>query len=187
VHRLLDELRPRSVLDLACSTGWFSRLAAALGSETIAVDHDDGAVDVLIRQSRKERGSILPLVMDINDPSPALGMANRWFPPAVERLKCDLVLALAISHHLVLADVRVDFDEMINGLGSFSSKYLVVEFVPFESSNMTFSNKARAYSEEWYTSELFTRAIERNGWNISARLPSFPEGRQLFVCERPHV
>ena len=115
------------VLDLGANDGRFSRVAVGAGASlAIAVDGDHLVVDHLYRQLRSEgEARILPLVMDLSDPSPGLGWRGRERPSFVERVRPDLVLCLAVIHHLALSGT-VPFPEIVAFLHDFSAP-LVVE------------------------------------------------------------
>jgi hypothetical protein len=119
---------PRLVLDLGANDGRFSRLAIAAGAgAVVAVDSDDVVVDRLYRDLRTEgERRILPLVLDLSDPSPGLGWRSRERPPFVTRVRPDLVLCLAVVHHLALTNT-VPLDEIVAFLAEFGAP-LVVEF-----------------------------------------------------------
>ena len=92
--------RPSCVLDIGCNTGTYSYLAARLGARVIAADADHDAVDLLYRRLRGEPAAITPMVLDLSQPSPAIGYGNRERPSFLQRLDVDCVLALALIHHL---------------------------------------------------------------------------------------
>ena len=110
------------VLDLGANDGRFSRVAVDAGASlAIAVDGDHLVVDHLYRQLRSEGETrILPLVMDLSDPSPGLGWRGRERPSFVERVRPDLVLCLAVIHHLALSGT-VPFPEIVAFLHDFSA------------------------------------------------------------------
>ena len=115
------------VLDLGANDGRFSRVAVDAGASlAIAVDGDHLVVDHLYRQLRREGETrILPLVMDLSDPSPGLGWRGRERPSFVDRVRPDLVLCLAVIHHLALSGT-VPFPEIVAFLRDFDAP-LVVE------------------------------------------------------------
>ena len=115
------------VLDLGANDGRFSRVAVGAGASlAIAVDGDHLVVDHLYRQLRSEGETrILPLVMDLSDPSPGLGWRGKERPSFVDRVRPDLVLCLAVIHHLALSGT-VPFPEIVAFLHDFSAP-LVVE------------------------------------------------------------
>ena len=102
------------MLDLGANDGRFSRLAIEAGAASVvAVDSDHVVVDRLYRDLRQEgEHRILPLVIDLSNPSPALGWRNRERPAFVERVRPDLVLCLAVVHHLALTNT-VPLDEIV--------------------------------------------------------------------------
>jgi hypothetical protein len=117
-----------TVLDLGANDGHFSRVAVDAGASTaIAVDSDHLVVDRLYRQLR-EKGErrIIPLVIDLADPSPALGWRSSERPSFTSRMNVDLVLCLAVVHHLALTN-NVPLDEIMAYLADFNAP-LVVEF-----------------------------------------------------------
>lgn len=103
------------------------RVAVAAGAaHAIAVDGDHLVVDHLYRQLRTEgEQRILPLVLDLADPSPAMGWRGLERPSFVQRVRPDLVLCLAVIHHLALSNT-VPFDEIVGLLRDFDAP-LVVE------------------------------------------------------------
>ena len=116
------------MLDLGANDGHFSRVALRAGAASVvAVDSDDLVVDRLYRDLRREgERRVLPLVLDLSDPSPGLGWRSRERLPFVERIRPDLVLCLAVVHHLALTNT-VPLDEIVAFLAEFGAP-LVVEF-----------------------------------------------------------
>ncbi|NLF79294.1 MAG: SAM-dependent methyltransferase [Chloroflexi bacterium] len=129
VEALIKQAAPRSVWDLGANTGVFSRLASAAGIPTVAWDVDPGAVELNYRQvvQRKET-CLLPLVLDLTNPSSALGWAHEERVSFAGRGPVDLVLALALIHHLVIGN-NVPLAQAARFLASLG-RWLVIEFVP---------------------------------------------------------
>ena len=131
VERFLRSTRPSRVLDLGCNTGQYSRLAAGLGAEVIAADADHDAVEILYRQLRREPAPITPMVVDLCNPSPAVGLMNReraaWGP----RAESDCVLALALLHHLLVAG-NLPLSAVCEVLAGLTRRDLVLEFIPHD-------------------------------------------------------
>jgi SAM-dependent methyltransferase len=126
--------RPRRLVwDLGSNTGRFARLAAAHADYVVAVDADELSVERLY-QSLKVDGptNVLPLVGNIADPSPGLGWLGRERLPLPDRGRPDLVLCLALIHHVVLG-ANVPLDEFIGWLAELGAE-LVIEFVGREDS-----------------------------------------------------
>ena len=116
------------VLDLGANDGAYSRLAAEQADYVVAVDSDEMVVDALYRRLRADgTENILPLVMNPVDPSGGIGWRNRDRAPFRERVQPDVVLALALAHHLTVG-ANVPLPKVVSWLRSFGDR-LVVEFV----------------------------------------------------------
>jgi SAM-dependent methyltransferase len=129
VKQFLLETKPRTVLDLGCNTGDYSRLAAECGAQVIAADADHDAVEVLYRRLRREPAPISPLVVDLCNPSPGLGLMNRERAPFLERAEGDCVLALALLHHLLVSG-NLTLEAVCELMSTLSRRDLVLEFIP---------------------------------------------------------
>jgi hypothetical protein len=128
VRSALESQRQRMVLDLGANDGEYSRLAARHSDHVVAVDGDEAVIDALYRDLRGERDEqILPLVVDLADPPGGLGWRNHERAPFSERVQPDVVLALALVHHLVIA-ASVPIPEVVRWLRSFDAR-AVVELV----------------------------------------------------------
>lgn len=129
VARFLEIAQPQTVWDLGANTGHFSRLASSQGIETIAFDIDPAAVERnYLRSIAEDDAAMLPLLLDLTNPSPGLGWANRERSALIERGPADLVMALALVHHLAIANnTPLDYiAEFFSTLGP----WLIIEFVP---------------------------------------------------------
>ena len=129
VREFLGQARPASVLDVGCNTGDYSRIAAECGASVLATDFDVGAVEQMYRRLRTEPAAIVPMVVDIANPSPGIGYRNAERPPFLERARPDCVLALAVLHHL-LVGANLPMAAVRDLFASIARKHLVLEFVP---------------------------------------------------------
>jgi SAM-dependent methyltransferase len=130
VASVVDEIRPVQVVDLGANTGEFSTIAARAGAYVIATDIDHGAVELCFRRASAEKDrKILPLVVDLTSPTPAVGWMNVERASFLGRCsgKTDLVLALALVHHLVIGN-NVPLRSVIELLARTGTN-AVVEFV----------------------------------------------------------
>lgn len=130
IAALLQRLKPTTVWDLGSNTGVYSRLPADAGATTvIAADSDAACVELLYRElSAKGATKILPLCIDLANPSPAIGWMNRERDSLVQRGPADVVLALAVMHHLAIG-ANVSFELMAKFFNEIA-RSLVIEFVP---------------------------------------------------------
>ncbi|MBE0564852.1 MAG: SAM-dependent methyltransferase [Krumholzibacteria bacterium] len=129
VAAFLDQAAPDTVWDLGANDGTFSRLAADRGLPTVAADVDPAAVEHNWRQVR-ERGEerLLPLLLDLTNPSPALGWDHAERASLLERGPAGCVLALALVHHLAISN-NVPLDRLA-AFFARAGRALIIEFVP---------------------------------------------------------
>jgi ribosomal protein L11 methylase PrmA len=125
----IEESQVASVWDLGANDGTFSRLAADRGIPTLSFDIDPAAVEKNYRACReREDQNILPLVMDLTNPSPGIGWANTERDAWHARGRAEMLLALALIHHLAIGN-NVPLVEVARLFASLSPR-LVIEFVP---------------------------------------------------------
>ena len=129
VREALTTIGGTRAWDLGANTGRYSRIAADAGYRLVALDVDPAAVERAYRALRAEgREDILPLLADITDPSPALGWGSAERAGLLERIEGDVILALALVHHLAIgANVPL---AMIAALFARLAPNAIVEFVP---------------------------------------------------------
>jgi SAM-dependent methyltransferase len=130
VREWLGLLSPNTVLDVGCNTGFFSELAASLGSKVVAIDGDPVVVGKTWRRAAEKGLNILPLVLDIARPSPATGWYNAECFSFLDRASgsFDVVLMLAVLHHLLVTE-RVPLPEILRLVAQLTNEYVVLEYV----------------------------------------------------------
>jgi len=132
VRDYLQRCGPGNVIDLGANDGMFSRIAAASGRFTVSADSDPAAVEKnYLMMKRNAEANILPVLIDVMNPSPPIGWANEERASFFERAGNDsTVMALALVHHLAIGQ-NVPL-EMIASYLSRIGNDLIVEFVPKE-------------------------------------------------------
>lgn len=134
VHRWLAANPGKMVWDLGANTGRFARLAP-VDTLAIAWDFDPVCVDIAYVDNRKEGIShVLPLVLDLTNPTPASGWAHRERKSLRERGPADTLLALGLVHHLAIAN-NVPLRQVAQYFGEIG-KSLIVEFVDRDDSQV---------------------------------------------------
>ncbi|MCI0416204.1 SAM-dependent methyltransferase [bacterium] len=129
VENYLKETNPKLLWDLGANTGIFSRLSSNRDIQTIAFDIDPVAVEKNYRQVKaKEETHLLPLILDLTNPSPSIGYENRERLSLEERGPADTVLALALLHHLAISN-NVPLARVAEYFSRLC-RWLVIEFVP---------------------------------------------------------
>ena len=161
------------VLDLGANDGAYSRLAARHARYVVAVESDHAVADTFYRSLRDEgERRILPLVMDLADPSPGGGWRGAERAAFADRADADVVLALALVHHLAIGR-NVPLPQIIDWLAGLG-KGLVVEFVAPEDpmAQRLLANKPAGMFGD-YRQDEFERALtERFVIARQRRLPS---------------
>lgn len=148
ITQILSQLRPNVVLDIGCNTGDFSLTASRKGSKVIAIDLDIPSLESLYTKIEGKRG-IIPLRVDITNPSPGIGWKNQERPSFLDRIgQVDCVFALAVVHHLLVTK-GIPLTEVTSLLHSLTSEYLVVELVGWRDPMFSTLTKKRGivYSE----------------------------------------
>jgi SAM-dependent methyltransferase len=154
--------QPRDlVLDLGANDGRFSRLALQAGAGyVVAVDHDPLVIDTLYRSLRDEGNTnILPLTMDLANPSPGTGWRSAERQPFLGRGRPDLVLALAVIHHLAIS-ANVPLGEFLAMIADLCGE-AVVEFPTTDDPMVKrlLRNKREGVHDD-YNLESFEREVE---------------------------
>ena len=129
VKQFLKHANPAQVWDLGANVGWFSRMASRMGVFTVAFDLDPVAVERDYRQCVKDADThLLPLVLDLANPSPDLGWENQERSSVFHRGPTDLIMALALVHHLAIAN-NLPLSRIAEFLARHC-RWLIIEFVP---------------------------------------------------------
>ncbi|HYU60518.1 MAG TPA: hypothetical protein VEK39_07150 [Solirubrobacterales bacterium] len=161
VREAVGRARPSLTWDLGSNDGAYARIAAAGGSYVVALDSDHAAVEALYRSLREtgER-AILPLVADLTDPSPGLGWRGAERRPLLDRGAPDLILCLALVHHLSIT-ANVPLAEVVDWLADLGGA-AVVEFPTREDpmvARLLSAKRAGAHPD--YERAHFERCLER--------------------------
>ncbi len=191
VHDALNSPNIRSVLDVACNTGWFALMAERLGKSVVAFDIDEGCIEALYSQVRQSRLDVLPLVMNFTELTKdrySIYDGNKVLINAEQRLRSDSVIALGIIHHLVLG-LGLSFDEVLDSLAMLCVKQLIIEFVDPDDAMIQgepsffpayFSNRALMLTYDMQ--KLIAKLVER-GFEVDVHA-SYPDTRKILVCTK---
>jgi len=160
----------------------FSRELSRRGVETTASDIDPAAVeqDYLAVKANGEQ-HILPLVIDLTNPSPALGWAHHERESLLERGPVDLVMALALIHHLAISN-NVPLPSVAQFFAS-AGKWAIVEFVPKSDSQVKRLLATRKDIFDKYTEEGFEEAFA-GYFTIAEKTPIPGSERTLYLFKR---
>ena len=152
-------VKPALAWDLGANNGVFSRVVGETGSYVVSFDVDPAAVEQNHRQLKSEKSeNLLPLLLDLTNPSPAIGWANRERESFGSRGPADLVLALAVLHHLAISN-NVPLPQLADFFAQ-TGKWLVIEFVPKEDSQVKKLLASREDIFPSYTRDGFESAFK---------------------------
>lgn len=129
VRDFLAQADAQTVLDLGANTGVYSRLASDAGRYTVSADFDAGAVELNYRKVKADKSAnLLPLVIDLTNPSSAIGWASSERDSFIQRSQVDCVMALALIHHLAISN-NVPLEKVAEFFAALGDN-LIIEFVP---------------------------------------------------------
>lgn len=130
INDWLETLQVKTLIDIGGNDGTFVRKIKHKPQHSLVCDIDNNAVDTnysMIKETGES--SITPFILDVLNPSPAIGFQNIERMSFIGRIKIfapDVTLALAIIHHMSLSG-NVGFDMSASFFASFS-KHLIIEF-----------------------------------------------------------
>jgi hypothetical protein len=181
VRELAGMVSPRSVCDLGTNTGLFATELSAAGVQCIATDADAACIDKLYLQMRAKRNNrVLPLRVDLANPSPALGFGLAQTASFFDRVNVDLVLCLGLIHHLRFTN-NVPLFRIAETLAR-CGRNLLVEFVPMEDpSAQVLVNGRRGFDD--YTPKNFLSEFGVHYREVASRKVS-DSPRSLHLLER---
>jgi len=159
VRSVASQSHRSQVWDIGANDGMFSRIAAEHSDTVLAMDADDLVVDRLYRELKADGTTgIVPMYMNFADPSPGIGWNGTERPPLPSRSQPDLVLALAVIHHLALTH-NVPTSAILDNFVTLDSE-IVLE-IPTENDQMvkTLLRHKRAGTHDAYTLEAIEAQI----------------------------
>jgi hypothetical protein len=181
VKHFLELIKPEMVWDLGANIGTFSRLASDNEIPTIAFDIDPACVELNYRKILQNNElNLLPLLLDLTNPSPGIGWQNKERSSLIERGPVDTVLALALIHHLAISN-----NLPLDRIAEFFSKIcdsLIVEFVPKTDSQVQklLMNRKDIFNE--YDEEHF-EIIFKRFFTLEMKVNINGSERILYLCK----
>jgi ribosomal protein L11 methylase PrmA len=182
VSAFLDRIMPKTVWDFGANTGKFSRLAARKGAYTVSWDIDPACVESNYRTMLEQREThILPLLLDLTNPSPGIGWDNTERMTLSGRGAADAGLALGLVHHLAISN-NVPLP-LIAAYFRKLCEWLIIEFIPKEDSQVQRLLSMREDVFPHYTREHFEKAFGA-GYSIQETVPIPGTLRSLYLMRK---
>jgi hypothetical protein len=169
-----------TVVDLGANDGVFSQLSVASGFYTIASDMDPYCINNLYLAIKKAGSTNLhPLIADLSNPSPAIGVNNEERTQLTERIRSDAGMALALVHHLAIGK-NIPFSSIAEFFARVVNKYLIIEFVPKTDEKVTLMLRGKkdiytSYNEEKFAKEFGDR------FRLIEKQPVGDSGRVMYL------
>jgi hypothetical protein len=174
IHDLVIDLKPSSITDVGGNNGKFIDLFEQDSriSKKVLIDSDEKSIE-FARKNNKFGGSKFVIgVVDVAHPALSYYGVN-------SRYVSECACALALTHHLVLR-FRLTFDEVVERLKTYTSKYLLVEFMPLG----LWDGSSAPPVPDWYNESNFATAL---GVHFSIRETlTLNDNRVLFIAELKH-
>ena len=182
VVEYFEQARPSSLWDLGANTGAFSRLASERGIDTLSFDVDPSAVEANYRTVRASgEANLLPLLVDLTNPSPAQGWHHAERLSLRQRGPVDAVMALALVHHLAIGN-NVPLPQVASFLADLG-RWVIIEFVPKSDGQVKRLLAARDDIFSDYNVEGFERAFN-GAFELRRREPIAESERTLYLWEK---
>jgi len=170
------------VWDLGGNTGYFSRVFSDKGINTVCFDIDPVAVERNYLQVKENKDALLlPLLFDITNPSPGIGWAGKERVAISERGKPDLIMTLALIHHLFITH-HCSFEMLSNYLAA-NTDLVILEFVPVQDSQVQRLINNRQDNLVGYSPEHFEQVFCAN-WHIAQKIDILDTHRTIYLLEK---
>lgn len=153
IAELVSQAKLNSVLELAGNQGLFTEKLLSMRAvrEAVCTDADELAIDRAHARIQASKGKLQTCVLDFVQP-----MVSPFGEPPADRLRCEGVLALAVSHHLILTQ-RVPVGRILKTIAAYASRSVFIEFMPLG----LWDGKSAPPVPNWYNLEWFRDAFSR--------------------------
>jgi len=181
VEAFVKKVSPESVWDLGANTGNYSRIAARTARQVVALDIDPLCTHMLHGGRENAERTILPLTMNLANPSPGIGWAGSERQSLTDRGPADVAMALALIHHLAIVN-----NVPLSGIASYFSslgKHLIIEWIPKSDSQIQLMLKNRRDIFGDYSLDSFERHFGES-FEILEKVPVPESERTLYLMRR---
>ncbi len=179
----LKETQPHTVIDFGANNGLFSITASGISQKVIAVESDHDCVEHLRQQiTDRKIQNIETVLADITQPTVATGWKNEERQALLQRLKGDMVLSLALIHHLCISS-NIPLPFIAELFSTLTTQYALVEFIPRTDPKVTDMLINRKDIFQDYTEEHFIQSFNEYFTLIKWANCDSSE-RKLFLWEK---
>lgn len=189
VTMMLEGIQPlKNVWDLGANDGKYTRIAMRLGANTVAFDIDANAVRKNWECVKDDHEKMLPLILDLCAPSPAVGFANEERGTIKDRQRPDCILMLAVIHHMAISN-NLPFENIARWISKMTD-HLIIEFIPKDDSQVRVLLATRDDIFTDYDEEHFEAAFSRY-FELKKKSPIEGSKRTMYLwsvygCDGEH-
>jgi 2-polyprenyl-3-methyl-5-hydroxy-6-metoxy-1,4-benzoquinol methylase len=181
VKKFIQDLKLERVLDIGTNDGKFADIVAGNAVYVLATDVTSNCINQLyLKQKHKPLKTLLPLVIDIANPTAAIGFLNKERQSFLQRLDVEMVLALAVIHHLHFSN-SIPLQKQAEFFSTIAKKYLLIEFVPFEDEKVKIITGRKQTDGHPYGISLFESLFSEKF--IIEKKESLTNGRILYLMK----
>jgi len=182
VGKYLAMTKAKTALDIGANTGMFTKLCTDRKIRTVSIDNDHVSIEQMYETNKKNNDQFcLPLVIDITNPSPSIGWANGERMSFITRSSFDVVLALAITHHLAI-EHNLPLEYIMKFMSHLGT-YGIIEFVPKTDPEVRTMLANREDIFHRYSQQEFEKACGKY-YSIIAKQPVDKTGRVIYFLKR---
>ena len=183
IIKWLSKINPATTIDMGANTGKFSFIAALYSEQVVAIEMDMFCIEEILKESKQKKiKNISTIVADITEPSPGLGWENTEKAALIKRLNADMLMGLALIHHLSISK-NLPLAFIAKTLASITSKNAIIEFIPKEDSKVKQMLQYRNDIFKDYTEENFLNSFQQYFTLIEAHACE-ASARKLYLWEK---
>lgn len=176
ILNVITKYGPRTILDMGGNAGFLTKriIVNTEVSHAICADYDQNAIDILYNSLEHHESRLYPVVLNFS-----ISIADTKFPDSHERLKSEMVIALAVTHHLLLSQ-GLTLDFIFHRLEQYSERYVLVEFMPLGLYSSDYGQIPLLPS--WYNLDWFRQGLKKHFILLDEK--TLDKNRVLFVAEK---
>lgn len=183
ITQWLEKAGAHNVIDLGANNGMFSIIAASHVKHVLAIESDHECVEQIRENiTAAQLRNIDTVLADITIPTPATGWENKERFSLLQRVSCDLLLALAVIHHICIgSNVPLVFTARL--FAGLTNRYLLIEFVPRNDPKVAgmLANRKDIFTD--YTEDVFIAAYQQY-FKLVDTADCDASGRKLYLWEK---
>ncbi len=171
-----------SVLDVAGNKGAHILEASKRGFTAIITDIDEASLEMARAEAQRQNLPLFVGKLDLTAPTPEWGK-GLLMPGSFQRLRSDLVMALAVSHHMVYR-AKMPFRTFATILDRYSKRYIFTEYVDLKDFYVKDWVGKRGFPPSHYSEAEFVNAFSALGYKVRRRWNDEAGARAIFLFEK---